>query len=153
MHLFLTLCCRSLYLPPQQFSYLRLSGTAEHSQLDQGHPRVRRRCFDNQRYICSCWLLHIHWLHSRYRPEAVNYTLKTSHLMRLLWPVSGDIFENYCMDDNLATFGRFCFGLSIVTTFPLECFVTREVKDEGKRRNTEEDESICIFFCISTGDI
>ncbi|XP_028991696.1 putative sodium-coupled neutral amino acid transporter 11 isoform X1 [Betta splendens] len=40
---------------------------------------------------------------------------------------SGDIFENYCKSDNLATFGRFCFGLSIITTFPLECFVTREV--------------------------
>ncbi|XP_068185866.1 putative sodium-coupled neutral amino acid transporter 11 [Antennarius striatus] len=39
----------------------------------------------------------------------------------------GDIFENYCRDDNMATFGRFCFGLSIITTFPLECFVTREV--------------------------
>uniref|UniRef100_W5KSW7 Putative sodium-coupled neutral amino acid transporter 11 n=1 Tax=Astyanax mexicanus TaxID=7994 RepID=W5KSW7_ASTMX len=39
----------------------------------------------------------------------------------------GDIFENYCKDDNLATFGRFCYGLSIITTFPLECFVTREV--------------------------
>ncbi|XP_076025923.1 putative sodium-coupled neutral amino acid transporter 11 [Genypterus blacodes] len=39
----------------------------------------------------------------------------------------GNIFENYCRDDNLATFGRFCFGLSIITTFPLECFVTREV--------------------------
>lgn len=42
---------------------------------------------------------------------------------------AGDIFENYCKDDNLATFGRFCFGLSIITTFPLECFVTREVSD------------------------
>ncbi|XP_041939252.1 putative sodium-coupled neutral amino acid transporter 11 [Alosa sapidissima] len=39
----------------------------------------------------------------------------------------GDIFENYCRNDNLATFGRFCYGISIVTTFPLECFVTREV--------------------------
>ncbi|KAI4887075.1 hypothetical protein NFI96_013963, partial [Prochilodus magdalenae] len=39
----------------------------------------------------------------------------------------GDIFENYCKNDNLATFGRFCYGLSIITTFPLECFVTREV--------------------------
>lgn len=39
----------------------------------------------------------------------------------------GDIFENYCRSDNLATFGRFCFGVSIITTFPLECFVTREV--------------------------
>ncbi|KAM3861967.1 putative sodium-coupled neutral amino acid transporter 11 [Diretmus argenteus] len=39
----------------------------------------------------------------------------------------GDVFENYCRNDNFATFGRFCFGLSIMTTFPLECFVTREV--------------------------
>ncbi|KAA8588180.1 hypothetical protein FQN60_001374 [Etheostoma spectabile] len=39
----------------------------------------------------------------------------------------GDIFENYCRNDNLATFGRFCFGFSIITTFPVECFVTREV--------------------------
>ncbi|KAF4087055.1 hypothetical protein AMELA_G00091230 [Ameiurus melas] len=39
----------------------------------------------------------------------------------------GDIFENFCKYDNLATFGRFCYGLSIITTFPLECFVTREV--------------------------
>ncbi|KAJ8352278.1 hypothetical protein SKAU_G00237540 [Synaphobranchus kaupii] len=39
----------------------------------------------------------------------------------------GDIFENYCSNDDLATFGRFCFGISIITTFPLECFVTREV--------------------------
>ncbi|XP_029967080.1 putative sodium-coupled neutral amino acid transporter 11 [Salarias fasciatus] len=39
----------------------------------------------------------------------------------------GDVFENYCRNDNLATFARFCFGFSIITTFPLECFVTREV--------------------------
>ncbi|KAI1898285.1 hypothetical protein AGOR_G00070750 [Albula goreensis] len=39
----------------------------------------------------------------------------------------GDIFENYCRNDDLATFGRFCYGISIITTFPLECFVTREV--------------------------
>uniref|UniRef100_A0A8C9SM24 Putative sodium-coupled neutral amino acid transporter 11 n=3 Tax=Scleropages formosus TaxID=113540 RepID=A0A8C9SM24_SCLFO len=39
----------------------------------------------------------------------------------------GDIFENYCRSDDLATFARFCYGISIITTFPLECFVTREV--------------------------
>ncbi|XP_027767295.1 putative sodium-coupled neutral amino acid transporter 11 isoform X3 [Empidonax traillii] len=39
----------------------------------------------------------------------------------------GDIFENYCRDDNLATFGRFCYGVTVILTFPLECFVTREV--------------------------
>lgn len=41
---------------------------------------------------------------------------------------SGDIFENYCRDDNLATFGRFCYGVTVILTFPLECFVTREVR-------------------------
>ncbi|NXF08365.1 AVT2 protein, partial [Smithornis capensis] len=39
----------------------------------------------------------------------------------------GDIFENYCRDDNLVTFGRFCYGVTVLLTFPLECFVTREV--------------------------
>ncbi|NWX65065.1 AVT2 protein, partial [Promerops cafer] len=39
----------------------------------------------------------------------------------------GDLFENYCRDDNLATFGRFCYGITVILTFPLECFVTREV--------------------------
>ncbi|KAK2525993.1 Slc38a11 [Columba guinea] len=39
----------------------------------------------------------------------------------------GDIFENYCRGDNLATFGRFCYGVTVILTFPLECFVTREV--------------------------
>ncbi|XP_073161762.1 putative sodium-coupled neutral amino acid transporter 11 isoform X2 [Lepidochelys kempii] len=38
----------------------------------------------------------------------------------------GDIFENYCRDDDLATFGRFCYGVTIILTFPIECFVTRE---------------------------
>ncbi|XP_028662211.2 putative sodium-coupled neutral amino acid transporter 11 isoform X1 [Erpetoichthys calabaricus] len=39
----------------------------------------------------------------------------------------GDIFENYCKNDDLATFGRLCYAVSIVLTFPIECFVTREV--------------------------
>uniref|UniRef100_A0A671Q2M6 Putative sodium-coupled neutral amino acid transporter 11 n=1 Tax=Sinocyclocheilus anshuiensis TaxID=1608454 RepID=A0A671Q2M6_9TELE len=39
----------------------------------------------------------------------------------------GEVFENYYRNDNLATFGRFCYGVSMITTFPLECFVTREV--------------------------
>ncbi|XP_033921327.1 putative sodium-coupled neutral amino acid transporter 11 isoform X2 [Melopsittacus undulatus] len=38
----------------------------------------------------------------------------------------GDLFENYCRDDSLATFGRFCYGVTVILTFPLECFVTRE---------------------------
>ncbi|XP_062237141.1 putative sodium-coupled neutral amino acid transporter 11 [Platichthys flesus] len=51
----------------------------------------------------------------------IPYASETSY-----YNFSGDIFENNGRDDNLATFGRFCFGFSIITTFPLECFVTRE---------------------------
>ncbi|XP_051039951.1 putative sodium-coupled neutral amino acid transporter 11 [Phodopus roborovskii] len=39
----------------------------------------------------------------------------------------GDLFENYCRSDDLVTFGRFCFGITVILTYPIECFVTREV--------------------------
>uniref|UniRef100_A0A8C8ZW20 Putative sodium-coupled neutral amino acid transporter 11 n=1 Tax=Prolemur simus TaxID=1328070 RepID=A0A8C8ZW20_PROSS len=39
----------------------------------------------------------------------------------------GDLFENYCRSDNLVTFGRFCYGVTVLLTYPMECFVTREV--------------------------
>eukprot|EP00062_Callorhinchus_milii_P000754 gi/632936147/ref/XP_007892593.1/ PREDICTED: putative sodium-coupled neutral amino acid transporter 11 [Callorhinchus milii] len=39
----------------------------------------------------------------------------------------GDIFENYCRNDNWATVARFLYGITIILTFPIECFVTREV--------------------------
>ncbi|KAG8432387.1 hypothetical protein GDO86_016867 [Hymenochirus boettgeri] len=39
----------------------------------------------------------------------------------------GDLFENYCKDDNLATIGRLCYAITIILTYPMECFVAREV--------------------------
>ncbi|MEJ1278192.1 solute carrier family 38 member 11 [Cricetulus griseus] len=39
----------------------------------------------------------------------------------------GDLFENYCKSDDLVTFGRFCYGITVILTYPIECFVTREV--------------------------
>ncbi|CAH2305645.1 sodium-coupled neutral amino acid transporter 11 [Pelobates cultripes] len=39
----------------------------------------------------------------------------------------GDLFENYCKHDNLVTIGRFCYALTIILTYPMECFVAREV--------------------------
>ncbi|KAM4627034.1 putative sodium-coupled neutral amino acid transporter 11 [Discoglossus pictus] len=39
----------------------------------------------------------------------------------------GDLFENYCKDDNLATIGRFFYAITIILTYPMECFVAREV--------------------------
>ncbi|XP_056649948.1 putative sodium-coupled neutral amino acid transporter 11 isoform X3 [Monodelphis domestica] len=39
----------------------------------------------------------------------------------------GDLFENYCKSDALINGGRFCYGITVILTYPLECFVTREV--------------------------
>ncbi|KAM8933516.1 putative sodium-coupled neutral amino acid transporter 11 [Pelodytes ibericus] len=39
----------------------------------------------------------------------------------------GDLFDNYCKDDNLVTIGRFCYVITIILTYPMECFVAREV--------------------------
>nr|XP_040057290.1 putative sodium-coupled neutral amino acid transporter 11 [Gasterosteus aculeatus aculeatus] len=61
----------------------------------------------------------------------------------------GDVFQNYCRNDNLATFGRFCFGLSIITTFPLECFVAREVLSKVFcSRDLSNLEHVAITFLI-----
>ncbi|XP_048871431.1 putative sodium-coupled neutral amino acid transporter 11 isoform X2 [Brienomyrus brachyistius] len=69
--------------------------------------------------------------------RVTHFSVSSAALISLLFATAGyatftgytqgDIFENYCRSDDLATFGRFCFGICIVTTFPLECFVTREV--------------------------
>ncbi|XP_050196234.1 putative sodium-coupled neutral amino acid transporter 11 isoform X2 [Myiozetetes cayanensis] len=62
-------------------------------------------------------------------PKSENaWTFARSNAVQAIGVMSfGDIFENYCRDDNLATFGRFCYGITVILTFPLECFVTREV--------------------------
>lgn len=39
----------------------------------------------------------------------------------------GDLLENYCWDDDLMNFARVLFSISILLTFPIECFVSREV--------------------------
>lgn len=39
----------------------------------------------------------------------------------------GDLLENYCWNDDLMNFSRVLFSISILLTFPIECFVSREV--------------------------
>lgn len=40
---------------------------------------------------------------------------------------AGDLLENYCWNDDLMNFARVLFSVSILLTFPIECFVSREV--------------------------
>ncbi|EEB20085.1 vacuolar amino acid transporter, putative [Pediculus humanus corporis] len=39
----------------------------------------------------------------------------------------GDLLENYCPDDDLISAARIFFGISILLTYPLDCFVAREI--------------------------
>ncbi|KAM9802930.1 putative sodium-coupled neutral amino acid transporter 11 isoform 1-T1 [Syngnathus typhle] len=82
-----------------------------------------------------------------YQNVDFSSTSHTEWLFVVVWP--GDIFENYCRNDNLATFGRFCFGLSIIMTFPLECFVTREVVSSsifGRELSKVEHMSVTVII-------
>lgn len=40
----------------------------------------------------------------------------------------GDLLENYCLSDDLANVTRVFFTLTIMLTYPIECFVVREVR-------------------------
>ncbi|XP_063698102.1 putative sodium-coupled neutral amino acid transporter 11 [Culicoides brevitarsis] len=39
----------------------------------------------------------------------------------------GDLLENYCWYDDLMNLSRVAFSISILLTFPIECFVAREI--------------------------
>ncbi|KAF7286687.1 hypothetical protein GWI33_004710 [Rhynchophorus ferrugineus] len=39
----------------------------------------------------------------------------------------GDLLENYCWDDDFMNVSRLLFSIQILLTYPIECFVTREV--------------------------
>ncbi|XP_017773414.1 PREDICTED: putative sodium-coupled neutral amino acid transporter 11 [Nicrophorus vespilloides] len=55
----------------------------------------------------------------------------------------GDLLENYCWDDDLMNFSRVLFSVQILLTFPIECFVTRDVVETsllGKNANVPMSE-------------
>lgn len=39
--------------------------------------------------------------------------------------------ENYCLDDDLMNFSRLLFSVQILLTYPIECFVSREVLEHS----------------------
>ncbi|XP_054156756.1 putative sodium-coupled neutral amino acid transporter 11 [Oppia nitens] len=61
----------------------------------------------------------------------------------------GDLLENYCMSDDLANLARVLFAATICLTYPIECFVVREVLEnaiwDGKPPQTR-----CHHIMITT---
>lgn len=67
----------------------------------------------------------------------------------------GNILNNFASDDNWINVARFCFGLNMLTTFPLELFVVRDViKDILYREELTTKQhviitSVLVFFSMS----
>ncbi|KAK0537848.1 hypothetical protein OC835_001619 [Tilletia horrida] len=60
----------------------------------------------------------------------------------------GNILNNFPEDDTMVNIARFCFGLNMLTTFPLEAFVAREVLETYFFAN-EFDQNRHLIFTSS----
>ena len=61
------------------------------------------------------------------------------YLLKLL----GDLLNNYCWNDDLMNVSRLLFSITILLTYPIECFVCREVLQHtfwGKMEEQEDAE-------------
>uniref|UniRef100_A0A1I8FDJ2 Putative sodium-coupled neutral amino acid transporter 11 n=1 Tax=Macrostomum lignano TaxID=282301 RepID=A0A1I8FDJ2_9PLAT len=83
-------------------------------------------CFHSlQRRSLERWALVVHL--------AVGFAMLASSLFGLIGfasfatGVQGDILENYCPRDDLINVSRLLFAVTIMLTYPMECFVVREV--------------------------
>lgn len=76
--------------------------------------------------------------------RVTHISLASSCFIVLLFGVSGyvtftgftqgDLLENYCMDDGLAAWARLLFTITIMLTYPIECFVVRDVIENVSER-------------------
>lgn len=57
----------------------------------------------------------------------ISILFATSGYLTFTGLTQGDLFENYCRNDDLINVGRFLFGITVILSYPMECFVTREV--------------------------
>lgn len=51
---------------------------------------------------------------------------------------AGDLLENYCPNDDLMNASRIFFSITILLTYPIECFVTREVIENTLLPNVDD---------------
>ena len=64
----------------------------------------------------------------------------------------GDLLENYCTSDNAALLARLLFGVTIMLTYPIECFVVRDVFMNAiaseKHQMVSENKHLITTICI-----
>ena len=61
----------------------------------------------------------------------------------------GDIFENYCQNDDLVNIVRFIYATIIMFTYPLEFFVVRDVIENTFLRRFKGNTSLHVVITVS----
>lgn len=65
---------------------------------------------------------------------------------------SGDLLENYCWNDDLMNVSRLLFSVQILLTYPIECFVTRDVIEHSLMgRDPNVPVSDLIHYVLTMG--
>ncbi|RWS12242.1 amino acid transporter-like protein [Dinothrombium tinctorium] len=66
----------------------------------------------------------------------------------------GDLLENYCLTDDLSNLIRLFFTITIMLTYPIECFVVREVLENalwaGKAPNTKSHNILLTAIIVAS---
>ncbi|KAF5284128.1 hypothetical protein FQR65_LT00128 [Abscondita terminalis] len=65
--------------------------------------------------------------------------------------VQGDLLENYCSDDDLMNFSRLLFSVTILLTYPIECFVVRDVIESSFFAETISDRTHYLITLMIVG--
>nr|CAI5847889.1 unnamed protein product [Callosobruchus analis] len=93
-----------------------------------------------------------------------HFSIMTSLMVAILFGVAGygtfraysqgDLLENYCWNDDLMNISRLLFSVQILLTYPIECFVTREVIENSLlRREPNVPISEKIHYLLTLGII
>ena len=82
--------------------------------------------------------------------------LLTLDLLNFTGYTQGDLLEKYCHSDDLMNVARFTFAITIMMTYPIECFVTRHVIENAFFASGEESpmwRHLCVTIAVSAGTV
>ncbi|RDD45749.1 putative sodium-coupled neutral amino acid transporter 11 [Trichoplax sp. H2] len=97
--------------------------------------------------------------------RACHTAVGISYLLCLVLGIAGyltfldatqaDILQNYCVHDVLVNVARICYGISVMTIYPLDCFACRETADQAlfPDRPKSTLRRVVITTCVILGSL
>lgn len=83
---------------------------------------------------------------------------KTKHcdeVISFVCNFTGDVFKNYCWDDDLINFAGFAFSFTVLFAFPIECMTARSVITQllgpiNHELTVNEHVCVTLFLVLTT---